>query len=130
MEPLHTSGASNKNFPKEEKLTSKKEIQELFDKGSSFYLYPFLIKYAHKDNSEQKFPKVLISIPKRKFKKAVDRNRLKRQIREVYRLNKHLLLNGNVPAHLGIIYTASEKIPYDVLEKKLNLILHRFQDDE
>ena len=128
MEPLHTSGIAKNTFPKKERLSGKKEIQELFDKGSSFYLHPFLIKYAG-EAPEGSFPKVLISVPKKKFKRAVDRNRIKRQLKEVYRLHKQQLFKGKIPEHLGIIYTASEKLPYDVLEKKLNLVLHRFQEE-
>ncbi len=67
-------------------------------------------------------PQVLISVSKRTFKRAVDRNRLKRLIREAYRLNKYRLLEqpgGHQVALLGIIFTGKEKSPLTLVEKKL-----------
>ena len=77
------------SLPKSERLYKKKDIQELFDKGSSFYLYPFRI-FVQKQ-SEQNIHQVLFSVSKKNFKKAVDRNRIKRRMREAYRLNKGAL---------------------------------------
>ncbi len=72
-------------FKKSERLSSKKDIQELFNNGSSFYLYPFKVITLPADTS--KLHQVLFSVPKRLFKRAVDRNLLKRRMREAYRLN-------------------------------------------
>ena len=80
-------------FPKAEHLTSRREIEALFSKGSmAAYKFP-LRAIFHISNSESVPVKVLISVSKRHFKHAVDRNRVKRQLREAYRLNKHLLLD-------------------------------------
>ena len=75
-------------FKKSERLSQKKSIQELFDKGSSFYLYPFKVFFIP---SEAPDHQILISVPKNIFKRAVDRNTIKRRIREGYRLNKSKL---------------------------------------
>src|SRR5574344_2820787 len=78
-------------FPKAEHLTSRREIEALFSKGSmAAYKFP-LRAIFHISNSESVPVKVLISVSKRHFKHAVDRNRAKRQIREAYRLHKQVL---------------------------------------
>lgn len=73
-------------FPKSEKLKKEKVIKQLFSKGKSVYKYPFkLLWLPNAVAEEQTNPQVLVSVPKRAFKKAVDRNRIKRQIKEAYR---------------------------------------------
>jgi ribonuclease P protein component len=126
--------ASSQKFPKQERLTSKKIIEELFSKGSSVYLYPFRLQFISKLSAEavpQKstFPQVLFSVSKRNFKKAVDRNSIKRSMREIYRKNKSQLFTSahpeKQPAYIGIVYVAKEKIPFELLEKKLILAWQR-----
>jgi ribonuclease P protein component len=110
-------------FKKDEKLSSEKWIQELFAKGSSFYLYPFkVITLPHPINTLPN--QVLISVPARTFKRAVDRNLLKRRIREAYRLNKHILTT-NQKCLIAYIYTAKEILPSAVIHEKLPLALTR-----
>ncbi|MBX9852034.1 MAG: ribonuclease P protein component [Cytophagaceae bacterium] len=122
-------GRGSNQHPKQERLTSKKVIEELFEKGSSSYLYPFRILYKGEILAEsQTFPQVLFSVPKRNFKKAVDRNRIRRQMREAYRINKQRVFSGQklkIPEFLAILYTSKEKIPFKQLEEKLILILER-----
>lgn len=90
------------NFGKAERLHSKKLIQELFTKGSSFYLHPFKVLTLPQSAPPNQ---VLISVSKRNFKKAVDRNLIKRRVRESYRLQKELI-QTNTPVIIGILYTA------------------------
>jgi ribonuclease P protein component len=116
-------------FNKEERLCSIKLIDELYSQGSSFVLYPF--RYVFKEIASQEPPiQLVISVPKRKFKKAVDRNRIKRQVREVYRHSKvdflyPQLIDKNKSLHLLIIYTGNEIITTASIKKKLNLGLER-----
>lgn len=116
-------------FRKEERLSSIKLIERLYNQGSSFSLYPFrIVSLAVETNNLP--AQLVISVPKRKFKRAVDRNKIKRQIRETYRHAKadyfyNALAEKSISLHLLIIYTGNEIITSDKLEKKLNLALNR-----
>lgn len=115
------------SFPKEERLRSKKLIAELFGKGSSFNLYPLRFVYLKHPQPEATTPQILVSVSKKYFKKAVDRNRIKRLMREAYRQNKAKLKleEGYLIKVLGIIYIGKEKSAFDLILKKLNLGLER-----
>jgi ribonuclease P protein component len=110
------------SFPKEEHLCRKKLIDELFGRGSSFGLYPLRLVWLPTEASVATPPQVLVSVSKRSFKRAVDRNELKRLMREAYRLNKYRLTEaegGHPIGQLAIIYTGKEKKPFALVEKKL-----------
>jgi ribonuclease P protein component len=79
-------------LPKKEKLCSRTKIEQLFADGHSFAQYPLRIVYRiHPKNTPEELPQFFISVPKRKFKRAVKRVWLRRRIREAYRLNKHII---------------------------------------
>ncbi|MFD1470569.1 ribonuclease P protein component [Hymenobacter caeli] len=128
-EAVPTAPKRSHTFPKEEHLCRKKLIDELFGKqSSSFGVYPLRIVWLKSEAPTGAPPQVLISVSKRGFKRAVDRNRLKRLIREAYRLNKHRLLEhpgGHPVGVLGIIYTGKEKSALALVEKKLISAFHR-----
>jgi ribonuclease P protein component len=104
-------------LPKIERLSKKKSIQELFEKGSSFYLYPFKTIYLSGPVT-QAAHQVIVSVSKRNFKKAVDRNLIKRRMREAFRLNKSLIA-GTSKFQIVYIYTAKEALPFSQLQEKM-----------
>ncbi len=116
---------SSYSFGKDERLSRKRDIQELFQKGSSFYLYPFRILWlAHTESTNSQ---VLISVSSRHFKKAVDRNLLKRRIREGYRLNKHTRQEG-APLMIALVYTAREILPSEKIHDSIRKVLSRLPE--
>lgn len=113
-------------FPKSERLYRKKAIQELLDRGSSFYLYPFRVFFRQ---SSEPSHEVMFSVSKRNFKKAADRNLLKRRMREAYRLNK-ASVSGTSKLQMAYIYTAKEILPFEEIRNKMLLSFKRFQENE
>lgn len=114
------------SFSREERLKKEKDIKELFEKGSSFYLYPF--KIILRDNSDQTRDshQILISVPARNFKRAVDRNLIKRRIREAYRLNKPLF-SASKKLVIAYIYTAKEILDFQQIQEKISKAFKRFE---
>lgn len=124
-------------FSKSERLNSKKYIQALFTKGNAFTHYPYKVIYlplsqerageALGEKSRRGNPptaQLLFSCSKRNFKKATDRNLIKRRMREAYRLHKHLLPSDSYFL-IAYIYIAREILPYQLLEEKLKTSLKR-----
>jgi ribonuclease P protein component len=119
-------------FGKKERLSQKKQIDRLFNEGRTFHLSPLKVIYLSGDDSSEYPVRILIAIPRRKFRNAVDRNRLRRLIRESYRLNKHLLLSFLEKAEskldMGFIYTGNDKdIAYPPIEKSMIRCLQKLQ---
>lgn len=130
--PKHNMGSKKQaddivgnTFSKNERLYHKKIIEGLFKNGSSNFLYPFLLKYLPVESTEQKYHQVLISVPKRHFRKAVHRNLIKRKIREIYRTNKQLIYPAEIKFNIAIIYTGKEILPFKNLKNKLIKVLKR-----
>ena len=116
-------------FKKEERLFKEKQIQELFDKGSSFYFYPFRVFFLQNRDPQYPVHQVLISVSKKIFKRAVDRNLIKRRIREGYRLNKNRLAGQNKKL-IGYIYSAKEILPSGQVHERLIKTFKRFEYEE
>ena len=120
---------SRKRLRKSERLSSKNQIQALFTEGKSISTPPFVVRYRKLAEHDLATHQVLVSVSKRNFKRAVDRNRIKRQIREAYRINKHLLADLSDKYAIAYIYTFKKKIAYKDLENKLIESLSRLQTE-
>lgn len=114
------------SFPKSERLYKKKAIQELFDKGSSFYLYPLRV-YFQKISEPEATHQAMFSVSKRNFKNATDRNLIKRRMREAYRLNK-AAIPGTSKLQMAYIYTAKEILTFELIRDKVLLSFKRFEE--
>ena len=109
-------------FGKEEKLKSRKIIAQLFDVGTSAVKFPVKVFYLPIEKLENH--QVAFAVPKRNFKSAVVRNRIKRQLRESYRLQKEPLekQNGKKFAML-FVYLGKEKPRYTALSSSMGVLL-------
>ena len=120
-------------FPKKQRLYSEKSIEKLFCYGASILEDPFRAVWSLEENNDDIFVKVLIIVSKKRLKLAVDRNTVKRRIKESYRLNKNKLEccldKGSQQLHLAIIYQKEEILDYLLLDKKINLLLDRLMKD-
>ncbi len=116
-------------FGKNEKLKSKKAIEALFTSGKTFVSHPIRVVYKIEPKEEAEHPiKVAVSVSKKKFKHAVDRNLLKRRMREAYRLNKELLeMDEASSIDLLFIYTSSRAQSYEVIEEAMQTLLKKFK---
>jgi ribonuclease P protein component len=114
-------------FKKEERLKSKTAIDELFEPHSEeVYVYPLKVKFIIKE-TEKPLPQTGIIVPKRKFKNAVDRNLLKRRIREAYRLNNQELKKACIAnqkgIHLMFLYMSSHTEDFHKIQKGMARLL-------
>ena len=117
-------------FKKSEKLISKKLINYLFEKGKVIHHHPFKVLFDMVNNDVCTcHAQIGISVSKKNFKRAVDRNRIKRKIREVYRLNKQLfyeeLENSNQEVVFFVIYTATAEEDYSNLNLEMAQLLKK-----
>ena len=117
-------------FNKKEKLRSKIAITELIKLGRSFHSQPFLIIWK-KTNPKEKYPaQIAVSVSKKLFKRAVDRNIIKRRTLEAYRLNKHNLYKFLETKNFGlvviIIYHEKQIADYQSIEKGVISAFHYF----
>ena len=115
-------------FTKEERLCNKKLIEQLYHNGSSFLCYPFKASWLLVDAPMQFPAQILFSVAKKRYKRAVDRNLLKRRMREAYRLNKqtnlyNLLNSSNKQIVLSVGFIGKEIAEYDFIEKKMLKLL-------
>lgn len=117
-------------FHKHERLCSRKVMESIFESGKAINENPMRLLWMESSPDENLPLKIAISVPKKFFKKAVDRNKIKRQIREAYRLNKHTILpmleNSGKKFSAIIIFTGKEPLSYQNTEAKIILTLQRF----
>ena len=121
---------------KKERLKSRKAIDQLFTTGKSFSLFPFKVIYKKEEtksvtSTDKEFLKAAFSVSKRNFKKAVFRNRIKRVMREAYRLQKvelqQQLQQSNKSLSVFILYVSTELPEYKIVVSKMDTVLKRLQ---
>lgn len=114
-------------YPKNEKLKSKNTIDLLFSEGKSVSKYPLRLVFVENPLEEQEIIKMGVSVSKKYFKKAVDRNYFKRVLRETYRLNKHLLLE-NTEQKYGFMffYQTKDRLTYHEINEKTIQLFQKF----
>lgn len=119
-------------FKKGERLKSRHEIDRLFaGKSQSFNQYPLRLVWGDMENKRSDFPiQLAISVPKRRFRKAVDRNRIRRLVRESYRLKKSDLYN-QLPSEKPqmawmIIFVGKKKEDFLTIDKTMDKLMKRF----
>ncbi len=114
----------SQSFSKKEHLCGLKPISKLHTEGKAFIVYPFRVSYLEVEDENNSFPvRIMIGVPKKRFKKAVDRNRIKRQIREVYRKNKQPLVEKTIQEnrffHISFQYIANDILPHVEMNIKM-----------
>jgi len=121
----------NYSFGKGEHLKSRKTIGLLFQEGKQLKKYPLKMIYLPISFDDKAIKlKVAVSVPKRNFKKAVDRNHLKRLMREAYRLQKNTVLeNMEKQYSIMFIYLSKEKISFAELAIKMEQLLLKFKEE-
>ena len=122
---------SEKEKPeKEERLKSRKSIEYLFTNSNVINHFPLKLIFDISENKELEHPaKIAVSVSKRNYKRAIDRNRIKRKLREAYRKNKQplhdYLAKTNQNVYFIVIYIAKEDIQYHVIENEMKFLLEK-----
>lgn len=115
------------SYPKKEKLKSQKLIEQLFSEGKSVSAFPLRMVYLKTEFEDDVQFKTGVSTSKRSFKNAVDRNRIKRLLREAYRLNKAIYFNNISGSYaLMILYISKDGTDFDSVETKMKQLLDTF----
>ncbi|MGN6530970.1 MAG: ribonuclease P protein component [Ginsengibacter sp.] len=113
-----------------ERLKSRKTIQRLFKEGTSFSNFPFRIIYVEVEDSNKGL-QAGFTVSSKNFKRAVDRNRIKRLMRESYRLQKNELKDFLIENHKSLavffVYTGAEVPGYDLVFMKIKIALERLE---
>ena len=113
-------------LPKSERLCSRKALQRLFgNERRSISVFPVRAVFA---DSQEPGVRIMVSVSKRHFKRAVRRNRVKRQLREAYRLNKQLLCGLAGGLDIAFLWNTAEVLPTRIVMRKMQQLLHRIHE--
>lgn len=116
-------------YPKSEKLKSKKTIGLLFSEGQSVSKYPLRLVYVENTLENEELIKFGVSVSKKYFKNAVDRNYLKRVLRECYRLNKNIIQESvDKPMAMMFFYQSKEVLSYQEINEKTIRLFEKFSN--
>jgi ribonuclease P protein component len=116
-------------YSKKDKLKSKKLIEQLFNEGKAVTVYPLRLVYLKTNLEDDSTLKTGVSVSKRLHKTAVARNRIKRLLREVYRLNKPLYFNNSSTSYaFMILYLSKDGTTFDILDNTMKLLFKKFID--
>ena len=119
-------------FPAEERIKSRKVLEDVYQNGELINYFPYRLKFMRYKFEKGAPVQIVVAVPKRNVKKAVKRNRIRRQIKEAYRLNKAELLSNftqqNEGLALFLIYTGKEDQDYHFLEDKLKGLIKKLQE--
>lgn len=117
----------DQSFPRKEKLKSRKLIETVFTEGSSVSKYPLKLVYLSSELPEETPVQVAVTVPKRRFRKAVHRNRIKRLMREAWRLHKaQWLPEIQQPYALVFIFTGKDLPELKDLHKAMDRVMNKF----
>lgn len=128
------SAAERITLSKEERICSKKLINELFTgNGRSMTAFPLRVVFMKRTIvDDQPRAAMLVSVPKRYFKHAVDRNRVKRQVREAFRRNKSIITQNLTDDHeavaMAFVWLTDEKFPSSEVENRMVRLLTRISE--
>ena len=140
MTAHHSPVSSQHSLGRQERIKSRKLVEELFSGGNSHSVVAYPLRAVWKEGGLEG-TQILVSVSKRHFKRAVKRNRVKRQLREAYRLNKQILLDALTPLtthhspltthhslHIAFIWLADELYPTSVVEDRMKTLLYRIAE--
>lgn len=128
------SAAERFTLSKEERICSKKLINELFTgNGRSMTAFPLRVVFMKRTIvDDQPRAAMLVSVPRRYFKHAVDRNRVKRQVREAFRRNKSIITQNLTDDHeavaMAFVWLTDEKFPSSEVENRMVRLLTRISE--
>jgi ribonuclease P protein component len=123
-----------RTFKREERLKNNLHIQDLLKHGHTLSSYPLKIYWKSTVDPSQKYPvRIAVAVPRKKFHRAVDRNILKRRIRESYRKHKHVLYekmsDSSLKILLMVLYISDESIPYEDIDTALLSAMSKLVND-